>query len=42
MGYTRSLAENYFCNTLGEVLKRHEIIQNIKYGKGTVDGFYVE
>lgn len=42
MGYTRSLARNYFCNNLGELLKRHEIIQNIKYGKGTVDGLYIE
>jgi len=42
MGYTRSLADNYFCNNLGEVLKRHEIVQNIKYGKGTVDGIYIE
>ncbi len=39
-GYSRTLAENYFCDHNGAVLKRHEIIQNIKYGKGPVDGLY--
>ncbi len=42
MGYTRSLADNYFCNNLGDVLKRSEIVQNIKYGKGNVDGWYIK
>ena len=42
MGYTRNLANSYFCNNLGEVLKQHEIVKNIKYGKGTVDGLYIE
>ncbi len=40
MSYGDILVKNYFCNHSGAVLKRHEIIQNLKYGKGTVDGFY--
>lgn len=39
-GYTVSLVDNYFCDHDGAILKRHEIIQNIKYGKGPVDGLY--
>lgn len=39
-GYSESLAVNYFCDHNGAILKRHEIIQNIKYGKGDVDGLY--
>ena len=38
--YGSILAANYFCDHNGAVLKRHEIIQNIKYGKGEVDGLY--
>ncbi len=40
MGYSKVFAINYFCNFDGFVLKRHEIIQNMKYGKGNVDGLY--
>jgi hypothetical protein len=39
-GYTENLATSYFCDHNGAILKRHEIIQNIKYGKGNVDGLY--
>ena len=39
-GYTRSLRVNYFCSLEGFPLSKHEIIQNIKYGKGPVDGTY--
>ncbi len=39
-GYAPILASDYFCDHSGSVLKRHEIIQNIKYGKGPVDGLY--
>jgi hypothetical protein len=38
--YAYIFATNYFCDHSGVMLKRHEIIQNIKYGKGTVDGLY--
>lgn len=38
--YGSILASNYYCSHEGFPLKRHEIIQNIKYGKGTVDGLY--
>jgi len=40
MAYGPVLVKNYFCNYDGALLKRHEIIQNIKYGKGEVDGLY--
>ncbi|MCN4143655.1 MAG: CNP1-like family protein [Thiohalomonas sp.] len=40
MGYGPILAANYFCDHSGVPLKRHVIIQNIKYGKGEVDGLY--
>lgn len=40
LGYTGSLVENYFCDNYGAILKRNEIIHNIKYGKGQVDGIY--
>lgn len=39
-GYSQSLRANYFCDMKGAILTRHEIIQNIKYGKGNVDGLY--
>ncbi|MCU7937964.1 MAG: CNP1-like family protein [gamma proteobacterium symbiont of Bathyaustriella thionipta] len=39
-GYAPILAMNYFCDHSGVPLKRHVIIQNIKYGKGPVDGLY--
>ncbi|MCU7799467.1 MAG: CNP1-like family protein [gamma proteobacterium symbiont of Lucinoma myriamae] len=39
-GYGPILAANYFCDHSGVTLKRHVIIQNIKYGKGEVDGLY--
>lgn len=39
-GYGPILAANYFCDHSGVPLKRHVIIQNIKYGKGEVDGLY--
>jgi len=39
-GYTESLRVNYFCDMQGAILTRHEIMQNIKYGKGNVDGLY--
>jgi hypothetical protein len=32
MGYTQDLADFYFCNPLGEVLKKNKIIINLKYG----------
>ena len=38
--YGSILAANYFCDLNGMLLKRQEIIQNIKYGKGNVDGIY--
>jgi len=37
-GYAPILMSNYFCNFEGVLLSRHEIIQNIKYGKSK--GFY--
>lgn len=40
MGYAPILAANYFCDFSGIPLKRNVIIQNIKYGKGDVDGLY--
>ena len=40
MGYSKVFAANYFCDFDGFALKRHEIIQNLKYGKGNVDGLY--
>ncbi len=40
MGYSTILATDYFCDHSGVPLTRHEIIQNIKYGKGPVDGLY--
>ncbi|MCU7835823.1 MAG: CNP1-like family protein [gamma proteobacterium symbiont of Taylorina sp.] len=39
-GYGSIFIKNYFCSFNGKSLKRNEIIQNIKYGKGTVDGTY--
>lgn len=39
-GYGSILASNYFCDHNGAVLKQNNIIQNIKYGKGPVDGIY--
>lgn len=39
-GYAPILTANYFCNFEGIMLTRQEIIQNIKYGKGNVDGLY--
>lgn len=38
--YAPIFVTNYFCDHYGIALKRHEIIQNIKYGKGNVDGLY--
>jgi len=38
--YGLIFASNYFCDHSGVALKRDEIIQNIKYGKGEVDGLY--
>ncbi|MCP3848865.1 MAG: hypothetical protein GY694_01315 [Gammaproteobacteria bacterium] len=40
MGYGPIFMSSYFCNFDGALLSRHEIIQNIKYGKGNVDGLY--
>jgi len=37
LGYSLPLATDYFCDFSGIPLTRHEIIQNIKYGKGPVD-----
>ena len=39
-GYAPILNDYYLCGHNGASLKRHEIIQNIKYGKGPVDGTY--
>lgn len=39
-GYTNSLRANYFCSFEDFPLTQHEILQNIKYGKGNVDGMY--
>ncbi len=38
--YGAVFAANYFCDQNALTLKRHEIIQNIKYDKGNVDGLY--
>jgi len=38
--YGATLAAGYFCDHNGVALKRNVIIQNIKYGKGPVDGLY--
>ena len=38
--YGATLATSYFCDHNAVALKRNEIIQNIKYGKGPVDGLY--
>ena len=40
MGYGQTFIINYLCGFNGKNLKRGEIIQNIKYGKGEVDGGY--
>ena len=40
MGYSKIFAINYICDFDGFPLKRDEIIQNMKYGKGNVDGIY--
>ncbi len=34
MGYTQDLATYYFCNAIGEILKKNQIITNLKYGSG--------
>jgi len=39
-GYSAILADSYFCDPTSIPLTRHEILQNIKYGKGPVDGLY--
>lgn len=39
-GYAPILIANYFCSFDSITLKRNEVIQNIKYGKGEVDGTY--
>lgn len=39
-GYSEILRVNYFCNMQDALLSRQEILQNIKYGKGEVDGLY--
>ncbi len=39
-GYGSILIANYFCSFESITLKRNEVIQNIKYGKGDVDGMY--
>lgn len=39
-GYGPIFVRNYFCDHYGAVLTRKEIIQNIKYGKGNMDGLY--
>lgn len=40
MGYSKIFAVNYICDFDGFPLKRNAIIQNMKYGKGNVDGLY--
>ncbi len=35
MGYSKDLAEFYFCDLLGSVLTRKEILDNLKYDKST-------
>ncbi len=39
-GYGPTFIANYLCGFNGKSIKRDEVIQNIKYGKGTVDGGY--
>jgi len=39
-GYGQTFIANYLCGFNGKSIKRDEVIQNIKYGKGTVDGIY--
>lgn len=39
-GYSETFIINYLCGFNGKNIKRYEIIQNIKYGKGEVDGTY--
>ena len=39
-GYGQTFINNYLCGFNGKSIKRHEVIQNIKYGKGAVDGTY--
>jgi hypothetical protein len=39
-GYAPILNDHYLCCHNGANISRNEIIQNIKYGKGPVDGFY--
>lgn len=39
-GYGPIFIANYFCDFNSINLKRSEVIQNIKYGKGEVDGSY--
>ncbi len=39
-GYSDNFAKSYFCDKFGTVLSSNEIIKNIKYGKGSVDGIY--
>ena len=38
--YAPIFVTNYFCDHYGIALKRREIIQNMKHGKGNVDGLY--
>lgn len=39
-GYGAILITDYFCDFDSINLKRNQVIQNIKYGKGEVDGIY--
>lgn len=39
-GYGPIFIANYLCGFNGKNLKRNEIIKNIKYGKGNLDGLY--
>ena len=39
-GYSVTLINHYLCGFNRKSLKRTDIIQNIKYGKGAVDGLY--
>jgi len=39
-GYGQTFIINYLCGFNGKTIKRNEVIQNIKYGKGNVDGGY--
>ena len=38
MGYSKGLAEFYFCDLLGGVLKQHAILNNLKYEKDDTGG----